>query len=426
MPDDPRTHGLWRLTAPAGPDCQPLQAAATADVVVVGAGYTGLAAALRLAEAGASVRVVEAGFCGYGGSGRNVGLVNAGLWIMPDDLPAILGPVYGERLLQLLGNAPSVVFDLVQQHGMDCEAVRNGTLHCAVGSKGQQNLAQRASQWQARGAPVQLLNAAEAGKMTGAKGYCGALLDLRAGTIQPLSYARGLAQAALRAGVALHEASPVRAVRRAGSQWRVETEHGSIEALWVVMATNAYSSGVFEQLRTELLHLPYFNIATRPLPAALAQTILPGRQGCWDTREILTSFRLDAANRLIIGSVGALRGTGGPVHRRWARASLQRLFPQLAQVEFEAQWYGMIGMTSDALPRFHQLAERIISFSGYNGRGIAPGTVFGQAMADHIAGKIPQDMLPLPLSVPETRPFRPLREAFYEYGAQVAHLTSRI
>ena len=122
MQGDPRSHGLWERSAPPPPATAPLERDTEAEVAVVGAGYTGLSAALHLAEGGASVAVLEGAEIGFGGSGRNVGLVNAGMWVMPDDLPAALGETYGQRLLDLLGDAPSVVFDLIERHGIDCEA----------------------------------------------------------------------------------------------------------------------------------------------------------------------------------------------------------------------------------------------------------------------------------------------------------------
>ncbi|MGH6807040.1 MAG: FAD-dependent oxidoreductase, partial [Ensifer adhaerens] len=124
---------------------------------------------------------------------------------------------------------------------------------------------------------------------------------------------------------------------------------------------------------------------------------------------------------LVFGSVGALRNGGAAVHKAWARRSLARLFPQLGKVDFECEWYGQIGMTTNALPRFHRFAPNVIGFSGYNGRGIAPGTVFGRVLARHILGEISEAELPLPLSDPSDPPLRRLKEAYYEAGAQVAH-----
>ena len=396
-------------------------------VAVIGAGFTGLSAALHLAEGGASVAVLEAVDVGFGGSGRNVGLVNAGMWVMPEALPGELGPLHGGRLLELLGNGPSLVYDIVKRHGIDCEPVRNGTLHCAVGASGLANITERARQWKALGAPVTLLDARETAEKTGTHAYRGSLLDMRAGTIQPLAYARGLAQAAAAAGALLYAHSPVNAVEDAGTHWRVRSANGGvIDAQWVIVATNAYTgpNGVWPELGAELVRLPYFNMATRPLSEKARELILPGLQGAWDTRDVLSSFRLDNAGRLIFGSVGALRGTGLAVHRSWGRRALAKLFPVLGRVEFEHEWYGWIGMTPNALPRFHKLARNTISFSGYNGRGIATGTTFGQQLARLVLGQIKEDDLPLPVTQTEPVSLRPLREAYYEVGAQVAHLAT--
>jgi glycine/D-amino acid oxidase-like deaminating enzyme len=424
MQNDPRSHGLWEMTAPPAPETPSFSGSADADVVVVGGGYTGFSTALHLAERGSRVVLLEGAEIGFGGSGRNVGLVNAGMWVMPDDLPGVLGADYGGRLLDLLGNAPKSVFDLVAKHGIECEATPVGTLHCAVGSSGLEELGQRAEQWARRGAPVRLLDAAETAAKVGTDAYAGSLLDLRAGTIQPLAYVRGLARAAIAAGAQVFSASPVTGAERTGKRWTVKTARGSVTADWVVVATNAYTVAPWHEVRAELLHLPYFNLATVPLSAALQKKILPERQGAWDTREILSSFRFDQRGRLVFGSVGALRGTGTAIHKAWARRALKKLFPEIGDVAFEAEWYGKIGMTSDNLPRFHRLAEKVIGFSGYNGRGIAPGTVFGRVLAEHISGEIAERDLPLPVTDPAAQSFRPIREGYYEIGAQIAHFAS--
>jgi glycine/D-amino acid oxidase-like deaminating enzyme len=426
MNDDPRSHGLWEASAPPAPATRPLTSDIDVDVAIVGGGFTGLSAALHLQRQGASTVVVEAAELGFGGSGRNVGLVNAGMWTMPSALAGELGDVHGPRLLKLLGAGPDLVYGLVQRYGMDCEAVRRGTLHCAVGSAGLRNIGQRAREWQAAGVPVSLLDAEETARRTGTRRYRGALLDLRAGTIQPLAYVRGLARAVIAEGARVCTRTRVERVEDLGSHWRLRTDAGgAVQAKWIVIATNAFTelSGPWPALRAELVHLPYFNMATAPLPDHLRSTILPGGEGAWDTPDVLTSFRLDRQGRLVLGSVGALRGAGSAIHRGWGRRALAKLFPPLAGIGFEYEWFGWIGMTSDALPRFHRLARNVVSFSGYNGRGIATGTTFGRELSRLVTGETTEAELTLPVTSPEAVALRSVRESYYEVGAQIAHLS---
>ena len=422
MLDNVRSHGLWELTAPPPPETAGLLGSIKVDTAIVGGGYTGLSAALHLAEAGANVALLEAVEIGFGGAGRNVGLVNAGMWVMPDILADMLGRDYGERLLELLGEAPKLVFDLIERHGIECEVERAGTLHCAVGLKGLKELEQRVAQWSRRGAPVELLNAADTAAKIGSSAYTGSLWDRRAGTIQPLAYARGLACAALNAGAKIFTRSAVTSAERIDGKWKLHTAVGHVIADRVIVATDAYATGPWSEVRTEQIHLPYFNFATQPLSDNVRASILPERQGAWDTNEVLSSFRFDRAGRLVFGSCGALRGSGATVHRSWAKRALKKLFPQIGDVRFEAEWYGLIGMTDDHLPRFHKLAENVFGFSGYNGRGIAPGTTFGRLLALYALGQLDEKDLPLPASSPIRPNFRNARTALYEVGAQLVHL----
>lgn len=424
MDGDRRSHGLWAASAPPAPETVPLMDDDSADAVIVGAGFTGCSAALHLAAAGRRPVVLEAAGIGFGGSGRNVGLVNAGLWIRPDEVPEAIGAPFGERLIAQLGDAPGLVFDIVERHGIACEAVRNGTLHCAVGRQGLAEITARARQWRRRGADVELLHSRATAWRVGSKVYAGALLDRRAGTIQPLAYVRGLAASAIRLGARIHEHSPATGFEDLGGEWRVTTARGSVTAPWVIIATDAYSAAICPDVKREQVMLPYFNLATRPLSAEALRSVLPGRQGAWDTRSILSSFRLDATGRLVFGSVGALRGTGTRIHADWARRALARIFPRLGEVAFEHGWYGMIGMTRNAAPRLHMHGRNLVSISGYNGRGIAPGTSFGRDLARLVLGEVAPDELSLPVTRLEPARFRAAKQAFYEIGAQLAHFTA--
>lgn len=412
---------LWQASAPPPPPTDRLDGDMVADVAIVGAGYTGLSAALHLAERGLRVAVLEAEEIGFGASGRNVGLVNAGLWIKPSEVFDAMGADRGRHLLDQLGTAPQLVFDLIDRFGIACEAVRNGTLHCAVGSRGFAELETRSRQLLQLGAPVELLSKSDAATRTGSEAYHGALLDPRAGTVQPLAYARGLARAAITNGARIFTRSAVNALTDQGSTWLLGTTSGSVVAEHVIVATESYSAGAWANLRSEFVRLFYFNVATRPLSDAELQSILPQRHGIWDTRSVLSSARLDGKGRLVFGSVGALSGSGGAIHRNWARRALRKIFPTLGAIAFDHEWYGAIGMTPDAIPRFHRLARNTLAVGGYNGRGIAPGTSFGREMAKLILGELNEGELALQPSPVKHAFLGGLREGFYEAGARAIH-----
>jgi glycine/D-amino acid oxidase-like deaminating enzyme len=416
-----RAQGLWDKTAPPAPEVPVFAGSTSVDVAIVGAGYTGLSAALYLAQRGVRVVVLEAETIGYGAAGRSTGLVNAGLWLLPDELTARLGPEYGERLLALLADAPRLVLDLIETHRIQCELERSGTLQCAVDARGLQAIRLRAEQWIRRGAPVELLDAYTTACKVGSARYCGALLDKRTGTIQPLAYVRGLARAAITAGASVYTCSPVIALAQKGSHWRLWTPNGRALAHWVIVATDAYTRGPWPTLRREFAYLPYFNVATRPLDQPLRESILPERQGITDTSTVMSSVRIDQTGRLIVGSIGALRGAGSSVHIAWAKRTIRKLFPRVTNVDLEYAWYGSIGMTDSHLPKFHRLAPRVLSIGGYNGRGIAAGTVLGRLLAQLTMGEITERDMPLPLTDPTTAKFRSWRSLYYEVGAQVVH-----
>ncbi len=269
---------LWDATA-VEPEPQDALGPPRCDVAIVGGGFTGLSAALHGAEAGLDCLVLEAERLGHGGSGRNVGLVNAGLWLPPEEVVARLGEARGAALIRLLGEGPQTVFDLIERHQIRCAAVRTGTIHAAHAPKGYAELGRRAAQWQRLGAPVRLLPPEEAAAKIGSPAFHGGLLDERAGVIEPMGYVRGLARAARGAGARVVTGAPVTGLARAGGAWQVRTPQGPVAARAVILATNAYADGLWPGLRRCFVPIHYFQLATPPL-GARAAGILPGGRGC--------------------------------------------------------------------------------------------------------------------------------------------------
>lgn len=403
---------LWDMSAEEADYASPLDGDITTDLAIVGGGFTGLSTALHAAERGLDCHVLEARQIGYGGSGRNVGLVNAGLWLPPQDVRTRLGQAYGSRLIKTLGDAPAYVFSLIEKHQIRCEATNNGTIHAAHSPKGYDDLAKRAEEWHRLGAPVDLLSREAAAQKIGSSAFHGGLLDRRAGTINPMGYVRGLARAALGAGAKISTGVMAQKLRREGSRWIVETDKGTVTAKSVVLGTNAYTDDLWAGLKKTFAMIHFFQLATEPL-GERGEGVLKERQGLWDTGPIMFSLRRDAFGRIIVGSMGKVIGGSDGLSRRWAARTLQRLFPQLGEVAFETSWHGQIAMTPDHLPRIHRLAEGLYTPIGYNGRGITPGTIFGKAMADLLAGGAEED-LPLPMTDPKTVPTAPITSRLYQ------------
>ncbi|SMD08672.1 Glycine/D-amino acid oxidase [Desulfocicer vacuolatum DSM 3385] len=425
MTDKNVDHGLWAATAPAAPTLTPFKGDKDTDVAIIGGGFTGLSAALYLAESGTDALLLESRHVGFGGSGRNVGLVNAGLWLPPEDVIKIVGNEHGENLVEFLGKSPDMVYELIEKHQISCEAIRVGTLHCGHSPAGLKSLEAREAQWQKRGAPVKLLSQEETTKKTGSNKFCGALLDERAGTVQPLSYVRGLAHAAVAAGANLFDNSPVTGLEKKNGRWELTTPGGTIRAKSVILATQGYPEAAFENKLNSLIPFNYFQFATPPLSDSIREKVLCEGHAAWDTALILSSYRFDDANRFIVGSVGQVINGGFNVHESWARRTIRKVFPAIPTTELEYAWGGRIAMTTDHIPRFHMPDESFVTVTSYNGRGIGPGTVFGKLMAQLVNGEVESKDVPLPLQREKAIFMRNLRGLFYETGARLYHTTQR-
>jgi len=248
-------------------------------VVVVGAGYTGLSAALHLAERGAEVAVLDAAEPGWGASGRNGGQIIPGLKHDPDELERQFGDETGRRMWEIAGGAADAVFDLVARYKIACHAERCGWIAAAPHAAALESLRSRTEQWQRRGAPVELLDASRIAELTGTTGYMGGMLDRRAGALQPLAFVRGLARAAREAGAAIHGRSAVERLESTGEGWRARTAAGHVTARTVILATNAYTDDLWPGLRRTVLPVQSYQVATRPLPDNVRRRVLPGGHG---------------------------------------------------------------------------------------------------------------------------------------------------
>lgn len=402
-----RPANLWEETAVDAPATPPLDASTATDVVIVGAGYLGLAAALHLAEAGVGVVVLDAAYPGWGASGRNGGQVIPGLKYDPDEIEAKFGRDRGERLWRFAGATADVVFDLIQRHRLRAEARRTAWVQAIHSEKAAIRARRRAEQWQRRGAPVEYLSASDTAAVVGNDRYIGAFVDRRAGALHPLSYARELARVAIAKGARLFGGCRVRSAVRSGG-WTVAIDGGaSVRCTTVLVCTNAYSDDLVPGLADSVVAANSLQIATAPLPESLRRSILPGGEVLSDTRNIIRYYRLDRDGRLIMGGRGPYREPGP--ERDWAhlKRDVHDLFPGVRGIEFTHRWGGRVAIHPDYLPRLHEPSPDLFVAIGCQGRGIGWQTAMGIELAKRALD--PRHETPLAFAPVRPIPFHALK-----------------
>ncbi|WP_137389474.1 NAD(P)/FAD-dependent oxidoreductase [Rhodoligotrophos defluvii] len=417
---------LWAATAEPAPATVPLAGEIRADVAVVGGGFCGLSCALHLAEAGVDTVLLEAQEPGWGASGRNGGQVIPCFKDDPETLIARLGEDLGERMSRLGAEAGTLVENLIARHNIACAYRRNGWILGIAGMRGIPAMESRTRQWQARGLPVRLLDREETAALIGAPIYAAGYLDPRGGALNPLSFARGLAAAGMRQGARIHTGSPVIAITREGSSWRVATASGAVLASQVVVATGAYSTDLIPALRRSILPVQSIQIATPPMPAEIQRTILPQGHVVSDNRRLLLYFRFNEQGRFVFGGRGSLGGESiAEAHVTALAETMRRSFPQLGQIGFQHVWAGQVDITPGRRLRVHEPSPGLIAVFGFSGRGVAIAPAVGKAIAEAVLAGTHKG-LPLPVTPMRPVPFHGLRLPAMAVAAQWFRLLDRL
>ena len=394
----PLPRSLYADTARSAPAEAVLNGDLTTEVVIVGGGFTGLSTALHLAEAGVSAVVLEANEPGWGASGRNGGQVNPGLKWTPDQLEAAFGSELGGRMVRMGGEAPDLVFDLIARHGIACEPVRGGTIRAAGGRKSEAGIRDFQAQWQSRGVDITLLDRAGMESEVGTDAYALGCIDRRGGNLNPLGYARGLAEAALKAGGQIFSSTRALKLTRSNGRWQVVTPRGTVTATRVVLATNGYSDDLWPGLRRSIVPVYSSIAATAPLSPNLAASIMPNRPSLYEMSATYAYYRVDAHNRLLMGGRSVMRDSGNFSDYRTLIAYAEKLFPAIEGIEWTHCWNGQVAITPDSLPHVHEPADGLHIGLGYNGRGVAMATAMGRMLARRAAGGSAEE-----LDLPVTR-----------------------
>jgi glycine/D-amino acid oxidase-like deaminating enzyme len=361
-----------------------------ADVVVVGAGYTGLSAARRLAMQGASVLVLDREKAGWGASSRNGGQVLTGLKLDP----ATLVRRYGERRARDLFDAASESIvhleSVIAAESIDCDYQRTGHIQAAwKPAHFEAFRAEQALLARVFGHSVDLLSRSEQRAEIASDAYHGVTIDPKSAALNPAQYVDGLAKAASRRGARIATGVAVDRLQRDAGGWRVVTADGEIQARDVIVATNGYSDRASGALRRRLVPVGSYIVATEPQPAALAAALLPNRRMAFDSKNFLFYFRVTDDHRVIFGGRAEFtQPSEGTIRRAAAilRGGMTRVFPQLESAAVEYAWGGNVAFTRDQLPHAGRLEGAYVA-AGYCGHGIAMATWLGDAIGRMAGGE---------------------------------------
>lgn len=386
-----RSTNLWWASAGERTPGPPLSGNLRCDVAVVGAGIMGTTTAQALASAGVDVILIEAGEVGSGASSTPGGFVVPHFSVgSPRAIVERAGDV-GQRLVDATGRSADSLFAKVRALGIDCDARQDGWYQPAHSARAQAQIEDVAGQWRARGFGVEMLSARETAEQTGVEGYYGSWLAPSGGTVHPLRYCRGLADAAVAAGTRLFERSPALAIERRSGRYSIRLAGGRVTADKIILCTNGLSGDLAPPMTASIIALDVWQCATAPIPAAERRHLFQGGEALSDTREHLFTYRVDRNGRLITGALDAF----GVSPARQAALMAQRLqtmlrLPRLPEITH--LWMGTSSISAPRYPATLLVDGGIVSATACNARGIALSTVIGDSLARYVLDGTPPPM----------------------------------
>ncbi|TYB80445.1 NAD(P)/FAD-dependent oxidoreductase [Maritimibacter fusiformis] len=356
------------------------------DVCVIGGGFTGLSAALHMAEAGLDVVLLEAQRVGFGASGRNGGQVGTGQRLEQDALERMVGVERARALWGLAQEAVALTKDLAARHAPEA-GFAPGVIHADHRARyvPETHDYVRKLREEYGFEAIRALDRDELRALVGSDAYHGGSLDMAAGHLDPLAYALGLARAAAAAGVRVFERSRVVRVVE-GDPVRVETGRAVVRAGHVLWAANGYLGHAEKRVAARVMPINNFIVATEPL-GDLARQLIAENHAVADSKFVINYFRLSPDGRMLFGG-GESYGYRFPADiAAKARRPMVEIFPQLADAKIDYAWGGTLGITVNRMPHFARLAGNVLSASGYSGHGVAMATLGGKLMAEAVAGQ---------------------------------------
>jgi glycine/D-amino acid oxidase-like deaminating enzyme len=392
----PFTDSLWHATAVPAPQTPPLAGKIQADVCIVGAGFTGLATALRLAQAGIRAVVVEAQEVGFGGSGRNAGQCTPAFskCSLPE-LRRMLGEPWADRLITRQTRANDFVADVIQKYKMDCEWIQTGYILAAPRPDSIAAMERKVEEYNHVGAKTRVLSPSEVEDMTGSARFFGGWFHEEAGHLNPLGHARSLANAILSERGEIYTSAQVKRVDpNPTGGWAVKTTNGSVIADKVIFSTGAYTVEGWPKLDQTYKVQKGFVAATQVLPADIRSAVLPHNITVTDGRGDLFGYKYNGQGRIVVSMIPmGGRGRDLAYTKQMLTERLKWLHPQIkVDLNWEFFWTGDIDLQVRTIPRFYSLAPGVVGLTGLSGRGIPTGSMLGGILSEWAQGVRAEDL----------------------------------